>query len=566
MCSLLKDSLKAGFISCLVALLFLSPSAAVEKKLPVGAVVAWTGGVYIYHEDGTEGVKVKGMEGIYPHDTIVTSLKSRAKILMKDDSILSLGENAKMVVKDYLLAEANDNRVSVFKIFSGKVRTLAGRVFRGSESRFQMETPTAVAGIKGTDFIISTSERESEIVTITGEVMAKNISPSISGEVILKRGLATRVQEGKAPAEPFEVSRERLSELIGETSIPVTVPIEMQEAGCIGCHEKIYSSIIRYSKQHPRASEECQMCHMTDISATREIPVDSFTKENIIFLDVTDIIKYRVKVKIKDKEGKEMVSPEVDFTPSSIYERMADDKKPPTISNLKVEELKTGIFYSAVITWETDEPSTSQVQYGLSNKYGDASLQDNKFIREHRVIIDQLITDEKYHVVAISKDPFENTARSGDFTFKVKKPFLEKQEETQAGPSVESIKVVKIGDKTALSWKTSKKTTAVVYLAIISRKNIISKEPHHPGLTTLRYAGLDSCSNQGCHKGSIHKKASHPTGSVSWMKATPSSDLPLAQGSIMLCATCHTPHGGNYDHILRKEENKLCISCHREQK
>src|SRR3989338_7594723 len=81
----------AAFLSCLITLLFfLSPSAAVKKKLPVGAVVAWTGDVYVYHEDGTEGVKVKGMEGIYPRDTIITSLKSKAKILMKDDSILSL--------------------------------------------------------------------------------------------------------------------------------------------------------------------------------------------------------------------------------------------------------------------------------------------------------------------------------------------------------------------------------------------------------------------------------------------------------------------------------------------
>lgn len=548
------------------SLLFLSTSFASNKKQPVGAVVAWTGDVYLYHEDEPQGIKVKGMEGVYLRDTVVTSVRSRVKFLMKDDSVLSLGENARMVVKDYLLSEANDNRVSVFKIFTGKVRTVVGRIFRGSESRFQMETPIALAVIKGTDFIVAANERESEIAAITGKVEARNISPSISGEVIVKPGFVTKVQEGNAPTEPAEIAPQRLNELIEETSIPVTVPIEMKESGCIGCHENVYSSIIRYSKQHPRSSDECQMCHITDLAPAREVPVDTFTRENLIYLDVADMVNYRVKVKVKDKEGK-AVSREIGFTPSSINEALIDDKKPPLISNVRVEEIKAGIFYSAVLTWETDEPSTSQLEYGLSSKYGEVSPPDNRYTKEHTAIIERLVPDEKYHSRAISKDPFGNAARSDDFIFKVKNPFVEKQGEPQNKPSVDDIKVVKIGGKTALWWKTNKKTTSVVEVAeVISRKNIVSKEPHYPGLTTMKYAGLDGCLSEGCHKGGIHKKTAHPTGSLSWVKATPPVDLPLAGGVIMLCSTCHSPHGGNYDHILRKEESKLCTSCHREQR
>ena len=550
-----------------IPLVLISPSFAAVKKAPVGAVVAWTGDVYLYHENEPQGIKIKGMEGIYPRDTIITSVKSKVKVLMNDDSILNLGANAKLVVKDYSLVEANDKRVSVMKLFIGTVRVLVGRVFRGSESRFQIETPTAVAGIKGTHFIVSANEKESEIVTITGEVGARNITPSIPDEVILKAKLATKIQEGMAPAEPSEISPQRLNNLIQETSIPVTAPIELKESGCIGCHERVYSSIIRYNKQHPRASDECQMCHITDMAPAKEIPIDTFTKENLIYLDVANIINYRVKVRVKDREGKEAVSQEISFTPSSVNEVMLDDKKPPVISNVKVEEMKAGIFYTAVITWETDELSTARVEYGLSKKYDDSSPQDNKFTREHRVLIERLAPDEKYHFAVISKDLFGNTGRSEDFTFKVKKPFLEKQDEPQVRPTVENIKVVKTSGKIALSWKTNKKATSVVELAeILPRKDIASKEPHYPGLTTVKYAGLDGCVNQNCHVGGVHKRTSHPTGLLSWMTIYPPPDLPLAGNTIMLCATCHSPHGGNYDHILRKEENKLCTSCHREQR
>jgi len=240
-----------------IPLVLVPQSFAAVKKAPVGAVVAWTGDVYLYHENEPQGIKVKGMEGIYPRDTIITSVKSKVKVLMNDDSVLNLGANAKLVVKGYSLIEANDKRVSVMKLFIGTVRVLVGRVFRGSESRFQIETPTAVAGIKGTDFIVSAHEKESEIVTITGEVGARNITPSIPDEVILKAKLATKIQEGMAPAEPSEVLPQRLNDLIQETAIPVTAPIELVESGCIGCHERVYSSILRYNKQHPRASDEC---------------------------------------------------------------------------------------------------------------------------------------------------------------------------------------------------------------------------------------------------------------------------------------------------------------------
>jgi predicted CXXCH cytochrome family protein len=28
------------------------------------------------------------------------------------------------------------------------------------------------------------------------------------------------------------------------------------------------------------------------------------------------------------------------------------------------------------------------------------------------------------------------------------------------------------------------------------------------------------------------------------------------------CATCHTPHGGDIDHLLRAKGNALCLECH----
>lgn len=43
-----------------------------------------------------------------------------------------------------------------------------------------------------------------------------------------------------------------------------------------------------------------------------------------------------------------------------------------------------------------------------------------------------------------------------------------------------------------------------------------------------------SNSTSKCHKGSNHRKATHPVSSVSWIKITSSPDPPLVNGTIML--------------------------------
>jgi len=73
--------------------------------------------------------------------------------------------------------------------------------------------------------------------------------------------------------------------------------------------------------------------------------------------------------------------------------------------------------YSAVITWITDKPSTSQVEYGIDNTYGNTSPPDNELVTFHKVALNNLSPSTKYHYRVRSKDAFGNEAISGDFVF-----------------------------------------------------------------------------------------------------------------------------------------------------
>ena len=90
------------------------------------------------------------------------------------------------------------------------------------------------------------------------------------------------------------------------------------------------------------------------------------------------------------------------------------DTTPPIISNITVSAI-TGS--SVTITWKTDEPATSQVEYGLTTSYGSSTPLDTNLVTEHTQTITGLKSNTTYHFRVKSKDASNNEAVSGDYTF-----------------------------------------------------------------------------------------------------------------------------------------------------
>ncbi|MFZ2071785.1 MAG: disaggregatase related repeat-containing protein [Halobacteriota archaeon] len=90
------------------------------------------------------------------------------------------------------------------------------------------------------------------------------------------------------------------------------------------------------------------------------------------------------------------------------------DTAPPVISNVTVPDI-TGS--SATITWTTDEPADSQVEYGWDTNYGLTTSLDTSRVTNHSVLVTGLSTNTTYHYRAKSKDAADNFAVSEDYNF-----------------------------------------------------------------------------------------------------------------------------------------------------
>ena len=85
------------------------------------------------------------------------------------------------------------------------------------------------------------------------------------------------------------------------------------------------------------------------------------------------------------------------------------DKTAPTISGVNVSHVTES---SAIVTWATNEPATSQIKYGKTETYGSTTPLDENLTTTHNVTLAKLDSGTTYNFTIMSKDAAGNEATS----------------------------------------------------------------------------------------------------------------------------------------------------------
>ena len=109
------------------------------------------------------------------------------------------------------------------------------------------------------------------------------------------------------------------------------------------------------------------------------------------------------------------ISAEAGIAPVAVI-----DLAPPSIVGNLAYSITVG---AAVITWTTDEPATSSVEYGEDEIYDYASEMNDTLSTSHVVILTGLELDTEYHYRVISSDASGLIGVSPDLTFHTLKDF-----------------------------------------------------------------------------------------------------------------------------------------------
>ena len=204
--ALLKATVGAAFILCVS-----SPASA-----GCGVFKAVIKDVKVKKASGQTSPAAAG-GSVCSGDSIAAGPDSRASVEMEDKNTLNVSPNTSIVI------EAYEKKKVVLNVLGGKLRSsiAAGNKY-DDKNTFQVKTKSAVAGVRGTDFLtsFSPSTGKTEVVTFSGRVDVGQAGPGgkIANAVSVGPGQKTEAAVGRAPDAPRPVPASELKQLNQSTT------------------------------------------------------------------------------------------------------------------------------------------------------------------------------------------------------------------------------------------------------------------------------------------------------------------------------------------------------------
>ncbi len=175
--------------------------------------------------------KLKLGSAIFENDTVETQGRTRLEITLRDQSVVRVGPRSKVQLSAAVFGRSLDDRKVAARLVVGDMWARVARAV-GGESRFEVQTANAVAGVRGTTFRVDARADRSVVVKVYGGSVAvagrgpiprpahgaeekDDASPAPAPASPPPAGKPGK-RERRQVAGPGEVSREAWEKLVGE--------------------------------------------------------------------------------------------------------------------------------------------------------------------------------------------------------------------------------------------------------------------------------------------------------------------------------------------------------------
>lgn len=188
-----------------LVLIGLAGSVAMAQNT-VGTITDLAGSAHVERGGATQAV-TSGMP-VELKDKFTTDAGAHLTITLNDNSKLDLAEQSTLVIDEQVLGAGGPQTTRV-SLLGGHLQSLVTKALRGSAPSFEVKTPNAIAGVRGTNFSVGYSESSpvcgaeptSDVAVAQGTVMVANgATPSAGIEV--EGGYETIVCAMRPPLPP----------------------------------------------------------------------------------------------------------------------------------------------------------------------------------------------------------------------------------------------------------------------------------------------------------------------------------------------------------------------------
>ena len=135
------------------AILLLACAAARAEN--AGVVVATTGDSYALSAAKQKRPLKRGA-AIFTGDTLMTGGDAKLLIRMADNTAVAIHENSEYKVDQYHYDPSNSaSNINHASFVKGSMRVLTGAISKDHPEKYELRTPVAVIGVRGTEFSVS---------------------------------------------------------------------------------------------------------------------------------------------------------------------------------------------------------------------------------------------------------------------------------------------------------------------------------------------------------------------------------------------------------------------------
>jgi hypothetical protein len=191
-------------------------AAALAIGQPVGRVIALIGSATV-NSEGTDmpaALNAAVREG----DTVRTGPQSRIKLSLIDGSTLSLGADSTIKLDHVQMKSGTGLLSTTLSLVGGYVRATVARV--KGDAQFQVESPSMVAAVRGTDWIEQFDQGVTQIFVAQGKVRVSGTGKYVGDRITLRAGEGVSFSDTAAHIPVTRWKKPKIDLFVAATRVP----------------------------------------------------------------------------------------------------------------------------------------------------------------------------------------------------------------------------------------------------------------------------------------------------------------------------------------------------------
>lgn len=183
--------------------------------IPVGEINAVHGVAIVIHSDRKLGYKARLELPLFLEDMIVTMENGRISFSLNDGSTISMAPLTKIILNFCIYNPSKSSRRSFIGMNTGKALFNIRKYAGFKQSDFKIKTKTAVCGVRGSEFIIESTDTSTRITALSDTVIdvVSLEFPDID-PLVINDYEQTVVRKGQTPSIPESLTSEDIDQML----------------------------------------------------------------------------------------------------------------------------------------------------------------------------------------------------------------------------------------------------------------------------------------------------------------------------------------------------------------